>query len=80
MGYIDSEDKSHGGAGDASALTGPLTAAPAAIRARQQSCMIKDLDPDEVPEFWKELEAGGVQRKPKMTTKEILKKVTDSLF
>lgn len=39
--------------------------------------MIKDLDPDEVPEFWKELEAGGVQRKPKMTTKEILKKVGD---
>jgi hypothetical protein len=38
--------------------------------------MIKDLDPDEVPEFWKELEAGGVQRKPKLTTKEILKKVS----
>lgn len=37
--------------------------------------MIKDLDPDEVPEFWKELEAGKGQMKPKLTTKEILKKV-----
>lgn len=23
------------------------------IRKRQQSCYIKDLNPDEVPEFWK---------------------------
>jgi hypothetical protein len=41
MGYIDADDKK-----------GP---APGEIRARQQSCMIKDLPADEVPEFWKQL-------------------------
>lgn len=41
--------------------------------------MIKDLNPDEVPEFWKDLISGGGQMKPKMSTKEILKKVRKNI-
>jgi len=60
MGYIEGDEKK----GD----TGE-------IRARQQSCMIKDLPPDEVPEFWKDLIDGKMNLQPKMSTKELMKKV-----
>jgi hypothetical protein len=63
MGYIEAEEKK----GD----TGE-------IRARQQSCMIKDLPPDEVPEFWKDLIDGKMNMQPKMSTKELMKKVSIS--
>lgn len=37
--------------------------------------MIKDLPPDEVPEFWKDLVDGKINLQPKMSTKELMKKV-----
>ena len=49
------------------------------IRLRQQSCMIKDLASEEVPEFWKQINSGQPAQ-PKLSTKEIVSKVGNTFI
>ena len=80
MGYMegDEEEKKDsvgqmpGGAGKVPAV--------GEIRKRQQSCYIKDLKPDEVPEFWKSNFENGKASQPKPSIKEIIKKVVKILI
>ena len=83
MGYIDGDEEEEkkdsvgqmpGGDG------GKATAAGGEIRKRQQSCYIKDLKPEEVPEFWKNNFENGKAAQPKPSIKEIIKKVVKLLI
>ena len=79
MGYIEGDEEEEkkdsvgqmpgGGGGKGTAAGG------GEIRKRQQSCYIKDLKPEEVPEFWKNNFENGKAAQPKPSIKEIIKKV-----
>lgn len=79
MGYIEGDEEEEkkdsvgqmpgGGGGKGTAAGG------GEIRKRQQSCYIKDLKPEEVPEFWKNNFENGKVAQPKPSIKEIIKKV-----
>jgi hypothetical protein len=57
QGADDEEEEKKDGIGSlpSAATSGPKTPVVVGeIRKRQGSCYIKDLNPDEVPEFWKQ--------------------------
>ena len=45
------------------------------IRERQHSCYVKDLNDEDKPEFWKEIEKQSNSFKKRMTIKDIVSKV-----
>ena len=75
MGYQDGEEEEEkkDGMGELPQSKPPVVGE---IRKRQQSCYIKDLNPDEVPEFWKNNFENGQGAKPKPSIKEIMTKVS----
>ena len=76
MGYMDGEEEEEkkDSVGEMPSSAGKAQAV-VEIRKRQQSCYIKDLKPDEVPEFWKHNFENGNAPLPKPSIKEIIKKV-----
>ena len=82
MGYMegDEEEEKKDSVGQMPGGGGKAPAAGGEIRKRQQSCYIKDLKPEEVPEFWKNNLENGKAAQPKPSIKEIIKKVEKILI
>jgi hypothetical protein len=75
MGYQDEEEEEE--KKDGMGVLPQSKPAAGEIRKRQQSCYIKDLKPDEIPEFWKNNFENGEAAKPKPSIKEIMTKVNN---
>ena len=82
MGYMegDEEEEKKDSVAQMPGGGGKALSAGGEIRKRQQSCYIKDLKPEEVPEFWKNNLENGKAAQPKPSIKEIIKKVEKILI
>jgi len=81
MGYMEGDEEEEKKKDSVGQMPSGKGKAPAVgeIRKRQQSCYIKDLKPEEVPEFWKSNFENGKASQPKPSIKEIIKKVAKIL-